>query len=43
MNLPVLPPTFPNAEPAFEMAEPAELVTRLRPSDALEIAFWPDS
>lgn len=40
MSLPVLPPTLPSAflalEAAFEMAGPAELVTRDRPSEAFE-------
>ena len=38
--LPVLPPTLPSAlrapEPAFDRAEPAELETLLRPSEALD-------
>lgn len=40
INLPVLPPTLPKAvrapAPALKRADPAELVTRLRPSEALE-------
>lgn len=40
INLPVLPPTLPSAllalDPALEIAEPAELETLVRPSEALE-------
>lgn len=43
INLPVLPPTLLKAlrapEPAFDIAEPAELVTLVRPSEAFDVAF----
>jgi hypothetical protein len=54
MALPVLPPTLLNAlyaddptleivEPALDMADPAELWTLLRPSEAFDTACLPVS
>lgn len=47
ISRPVLPPIFPNAlyaeEPTLEIAAPAELWTRVRPSEAFETACLPDS
>src|SRR5690348_6114676 len=36
ISRPVRPPTFPSAPPALESAFPADEVTLLRPSDALD-------